>query len=183
LNTHSPLEIAITMEPFENINLSARLTGFIERALKTRVGSRLFNSNALELLDSASVNVAKLDRNVLDLLMKWSQLFFNCGDEDSPYCDHGLQNINKLLLQLRLNGYGPNAIAQYIDKNFGFSAYPGDILRWLESLLHRLEGVNKIVSALDAVDTENQINIIIESIEDPDKVLKAETLEVFKFPL
>ena len=184
LKSHSALEIAILMEPFENIHLAPRLIGFMEKALKTRVSSRLFNSSALELLDSASVRVAKLDKHVLATLMQWSQLFFNCGCPDTPYCDHGVINVNKLLLQLRFNGYGPKAISSYIEKKFGLYAYPGDILRWLESLLHRLEGIQKITAALSDHDTENQVNLIIGSLEDPAKIsIQDERLQIISHPL
>jgi len=172
------------MEAFENIHLAPRLIGFMERALKTRISSRLFNSNALDLLDSASVKVGKLGKQVLDTLMRWNQIFFNCGCPDMPYCDHGVINVNKLLLQLRFNGYGPKAISSYIEKKFGLYAYPGDILRWLESLLHRLEGIQKITAALADYEAENQINVIIGSLEDPAKIsIQEERPKLFSHPL
>jgi helicase len=180
----NPIEIAIKMEPFEGIHLSPRLIGFLERTLKTKVTSRLFTSSALDLLDQASIKVQKLDPNVLKILMLWNQLFFNCDCKDRPYCDHGLININKLLIQLHLNKYNPGGITQYIDKKFGLYAYPGDILRWLESFLHRLEGIKKVVTALEIESiVQNRIGVMIKSIENPKVEKNIELTPIFPHPI
>ena len=169
INELNPIEIAILMDPFENIHLSPYLIGFLEKTLKTRVPTRLFTSSALELLDQASVKVQKLDKAAVELLVAWNKYFFNCECEDSPYCNHGLINVNKLLISLRTKRGSPEAIARIIDKDYGLYAFPGDILRWLESIIHKLEGIKKVTSAVK-IDMSEQLAIIEGAIQDPDQL-------------
>ena len=169
INELNPIEIAILMDPFENIHLSPYLIGFLEKTLKTRVPTRLFTSSALELLDQASVKVQKLDKVAVELLVAWNKYFFNCECEDSPYCNHGLINVNKLLISLRTKRGSPEAIARIIDKDYGLYAFPGDILRWLESIIHKLEGIKKVTSAVK-IDMSEQLAIIEGAIQDPDQL-------------
>lgn len=175
-----PLDIAVLMEPFEGIHLAPYLMGFLEKALKTRVSSRLFSSNVLELLDSASVRVGKLDKQALNILVRWTQLFFNCEHKDKPYCDCGLVNVNKLLVQLRLEGYTPEAISNEIQRSYGLYAFPGDLMRWLESLLHRLEGIGKVAQAVRA-DAAEQVQQVTRQIQNPQPHKEAPVV-VFHLP-
>lgn len=175
VNELNPIEIAILMDPFENIHLAPYLIGFLEKTLKTRVPTRLFTSSALELLDQASVKVQKLDKAAVELLITWNKYFFNCECDDSPYCNHGLINVNKLLITLRTRKASPEAIARIIEKDYGLYAFPGDILRWLESIIHKLEGIKKVTSAVK-IDMSEKLAIIENAIQDPDEVT-AEKLE------
>ena len=165
----NPIEIAIMMDPFENIHLSPYLVGYLEKSLKTRVPTRLFTSSALELLDQASIKVQKLDKAAIELLIMWNKHFFNCECDDRPYCDHGLINVNKLLVSLRTQRLSPEAIARVIDKDYGLYAFPGDILRWLESIIHKLEGIKKVTSAVK-IDISEKLALIEEALQDPDKI-------------
>ena len=143
--------------------------------------TRLFTSSALELLDQASVKVQKLDKAAVELLIAWNRFFFNCDCEDRPYCNHGLINVNKLLINLRTQRASPEAIAKIIEKDYGLYAFPGDILRWLESIIHKLEGIKKITEAVK-IDMSERLAIIEEAIQDPNKVTeeKLQELEVLK---
>ncbi len=169
INSLLPIEIAILMDPFENIHLAPYLIGFLEKSLKTRVPTRLFTSSALELLDQASVKVQKLDKTVVELLIAWNKYFFNCNCEDRPYCNHGLINVDKLLITLRTRKGSPEAIAKIIEKEYGLYAFPGDILRWLESIVHKLEGIKKITSAVK-IDVSEKLEVIESAIQDPDAI-------------
>ena len=169
VNDLNPIEIAILMDPFENIHLAPYLIGFLENSLKTRVPTRLFTSSALELLDQASIKVQKLDKAAVELLIAWNKYFFNCDCDDSPYCNHGLINVNKLLISLRTRKASPEAIARIIEKDYGLYAFPGDILRWLESIIHKLEGIKKITSAVK-IDISEKLAIIEGAIKDHDEV-------------
>ncbi len=175
INELNPIEIAILMDPFENIHLAPYLIGFLEKALKTRVPTRLFTSSALDLLDQASIKVQKLDKAAVELLVAWNKYFFNCECEDSPYCNHGLINVNKLLINLRTKRASPEAIARIIEKDYGLYAFPGDILRWLESIIHKLEGIKKVTSAVK-IDISEKLAVIEGAIQDPNSVTQ-ETLE------
>jgi helicase len=167
-NNMNPIEIAILMEPFENIHLSPYLIGYLEKTLKSHVPTRLFTSSALELLDQASIKVQKLDKTAVEILIVWNKTFFNCECSDRPYCDHGLINVNRLLINLRVKKLSPEAIARVIEKDYGLYAFPGDILRWLESILHKLEGIKKVTAAVK-IDISEKLAIIEDAIQDPDK--------------
>ncbi|MFW9930123.1 MAG: DUF5814 domain-containing protein, partial [Candidatus Thorarchaeota archaeon] len=157
------MEIAILLDPLENIHLTPKVVGYLERSLQTRVKTRLFNSNALDLVDKVSELVKKLDPKVMQILIKWFQDFFNCKCRDKPDCDCGKVNVNKKLLEYRLLGLSPNAIAKKLNNEYGLYIYPGDLLRWLESILYKLEGIEKIILALNH-ETED-IRIIIRAIQ------------------
>ena len=176
-NNLNPIEIAILMDPFENVHLAPYLIGYLEKALKTRVPTRLFSSSALELLDQASVKVQKLDKAAVELLIAWNKYFFNCDCEDRPYCNHGLINVNKLFITLRMQKLSPEAIARVIEKEYGLYAFSGDILRWLESIIHKLEGIKKVTSAVK-IDLSEKLAVLEEAIQDPDATTEEKLQEL-----
>jgi helicase len=181
LKTLQQIEIAILMEPFENIHLSSYLHSYLEKTLKNRISTRFFSSNVLDILDSASVKAQKLDKKSVNFLIQWSQEFFNCGCEDMPYCNHGLINVNKKLLDLRIRGNGPESITRILEKDYGLYAFSGDVLRWIESILYKLEGIKKISLAVNKkVSKEDEIglDIIEEAIQDPKQVSKEKLDEI-----
>ncbi|MHA2105252.1 MAG: DUF5814 domain-containing protein [Candidatus Hodarchaeales archaeon] len=165
------IDIAILLDPLENIQISSRIVGMIERSLQTRVKTRLFNSNALDLIDKMGEVAEKLEPKAIQLLTKWFVELFNCKCKDKPDCDCGKVNVNKKLIEYRLMGLSPSAIAKRMDKEYGLYVYPGDLLRWLESVLYKLEGIQKIAKALNHETVEIrkitraiQIGISLEEI-------------------
>lgn len=169
LNKKDPIDIAILLEPFESIQLSSQLIGYLEQVLQTHIPSRLFNNSALELLDEASIKVEKLDPKVTTILTTWAKEFFNCNCKDRPYCDDGMININRKLLELRTFGNSPDRIAKIFDRYYSLNIYSGDLLRWLETILYKLEGIEKIATAV------RKDTILIRQIAKA--IQKGETLE------
>ncbi|HKZ40142.1 MAG TPA: DUF5814 domain-containing protein, partial [Candidatus Hodarchaeales archaeon] len=146
-NGRGPLDIAIMLDPLENIHLSPQIIGFLERGLGTRVKTRLFSSNVLELFHRTSGKLEKLDPKVVGILTGWYKQFFNCKCSDRPYCDCGMININRKLLEYRMDGNSPAIIAKRLSAEHNFSIFAGDALRWLESIIYKLEGVRSIAGA------------------------------------
>ncbi|OLS22936.1 MAG: putative ski2-type helicase [Candidatus Heimdallarchaeota archaeon LC_3] len=143
------IDIAILLDPLENIHISSTIVGLLERSLQTRVRTRFFNSNILDLINKMGEKSDKMEPKALQILISWFQMFFNCKCKDKPDCDCGKVKVNNKLIEYRLLGLSPGRIAKKIDIEYGLYVYPGDLLRWLESVLYKLEGIEKIATALE----------------------------------
>ena len=51
--------------------------------------------------------------------------------------------------------------------HFELLVYPGDVLSFLNTLIHELEGIQRIATATGRIKMGNKISILIEEIESP----------------
>ncbi len=162
-----PLDIALELEPFESIHLSPKLHGYLERTFRTKFGTRLLTGPALDIMDEAQRSDeagVNLDKWILEMFAFWAKKFFVCRCEERPYCDCGRSKINKEIVRLRIKGLDPVQISITLRRTYEFSAYPGDIFKWLDSILYRLDGIRRISRALNV---PLQIGKLIRQIENP----------------
>jgi len=166
-----PLDLALKLEPFESIYLSPRLHGYLERTFRTRFGTRLLTGPALDIMEEASTSDdagVNLDDWLLEIFAKWNLKFFNCGCEERPYCDCGRLKINREIIRLRLSGLDPVQISLAIRRAYELSAYPGDVYKWLDSVLYRLEGIRRVGKAINRFP---RIGKLIRQIENPGRFM------------
>ncbi|MFX0113649.1 MAG: DUF5814 domain-containing protein [Candidatus Hodarchaeota archaeon] len=167
----NPLDIALQLEPLESIYLSPRLHGYLERTFRTRFGTRLLTGPALDIMNEASRSDdagVTLDDWILEIFSRWSLRFFNCGHEDKPYCDCGRLKINREIVRLRKAGLDPSQISLSLRRTYELSAYPGDIFKWLDSVLYRLDGIRRVGKAIGQYPL---IGLLIRQIENPRRFL------------
>ncbi|MFW9914668.1 MAG: DUF5814 domain-containing protein [Candidatus Thorarchaeota archaeon] len=175
LNERNPLDIALELEPLESIYLSPRLHGYLERTFRTRFGTRLLTGPALDIMEEASRSddaEVNLDEWILEVFGKWSIHFFNCRCEDSPYCNCGRLKINREIIRLRKSGLDPVQISLALRRTYELSVYPGDVFKWLDSILYRMDGIRRVGRA---INHPARIGKLIRQIENPRRFLSETT--------
>ncbi len=168
-STYDVIDIAIMLEPFENVYLTAKLQEEINSAFRTHMPTRLFSGVFSEISDAShpKTGVGRLPQWVFEVFSKWTTTFFNCGCRDYPECDHGKVSLGRWLVEKRKEGLNPSGLAQKLHDDFELWAYPGDIFSWLDSLIHSLKAVQRIANVAGKTDLHVQIEDQIARIERP----------------
>ena len=168
-SSYDVTDIAILLEPFENVYLSAKLQEEVNSAFRTYMPTRLFSGVFNEISDASrpESGVGRLPQWVFEVFGKWTTTFFNCGCRDYPECDHGKISLGRWLVEKRKEGLNPSGLAQKLHDEFELWAYPGDIFSWLDSLIHSLKAVQRIANVAGKTDLHVQIEDQIARIERP----------------
>jgi helicase len=167
--SYDVLDIALMLEPFENIYLSNKLQEEINSAFKTFMPTRLFSGvfGEISSLTKPGSGAGRLPPWVFEVFGKWATTFFNCGCRDFPECDHGKIKLGRWLIEKRYEGYNPSGLAARLHKDFELWAYPGDLFSWLDSLIHSLKAVQRIADVAGKTDLTEEIEDQIARIERP----------------
>jgi len=162
-------DIAIMLEPFENVYLSAKLQEEINSAFRTHMPTRLFSGVFSEISDASKPKggAGRLPQWVFEIFGKWTTTFFNCGCREYPECEHGKIRLGRWLVDKRKEGFNPSGLAQKLHDDFELWAYPGDIFSWLDSLIHSLKAVQRIANVVGKTDLSVAIDEQITKIERP----------------
>ncbi|MHA1822173.1 MAG: DEAD/DEAH box helicase [Promethearchaeota archaeon] len=146
-----PLEIAMELNPFNNIYVSNAVSNEIKKASRGKVNTnQLFSNSTLSLL-SADLYHSKrsLSKYIIDVISVWTKEIFNCGHKDSPYCNCGRKNIERRILEYRLLGDYPQAIIKKLNKELFLKVYMGDLFDYFDSLIHNLKIIYKIGKSIE----------------------------------
>lgn len=167
--SYDVLDIAIMLEPFENVYLSSKLQEEINSAFRTHMPTRLFSGVFSEISDVSKPGsgAGRLPQWVFEVFGRWATSFFNCGCRDFPECDHGKIKLGRWLVDRREEGLNPSGLAGRLHDEFELWAYPGDLFSWLDSLIHSLKAVQRIASVAGKIDLSEEIDSQIARIERP----------------
>ena len=81
--------------------------------------------------------------------MKLIKDIFNCKCKDNPYCDCGRLNLEKIILRLRLeNKMHIEDICNYLEQEYKIVLMKGDLINFLEEVIHSLESIKDISDGL-----------------------------------
>ena len=161
-------ELSIMFHPLTNVYLSPRLQAEIEHSLRTHFATRLFSGPVLDLMSARSRRaIKKLPRWVLQTFSKWNLKFFNCRCKESPFCDHGMWTLSRMVLDLRYQGLTPSQISSHFLKQYELFIYPGDCFDFLEQQVHVLEGIRRIAETLGRYELADSAERTIARIERP----------------
>ncbi|MHA1655389.1 MAG: DUF5814 domain-containing protein [Candidatus Heimdallarchaeota archaeon] len=164
----SPLEIAVAFEPFTAVFLNSKIQAEIEKTLKSGyIGSNLFSGSVLEYMQSALEKRANLPNLVVQTFAKWSKDIFNCKCLENPWCGCGEKELSRKIVELRLQNKNLRKIATELSTNYNLYAYPGDIYRWFDTLIHHLRAVAKLALVFDERKTMKLALNTIKMIEKP----------------
>ncbi len=156
--------IAIDLAPFTAIHLSPRAQAELEQALKYRLPSRFLSDGVLEGITQGANLGGTFSKSLTQRMKKWQSEFLDCQCRENPYCDHPLQKITKVMIDLRKEGLGPVEINYELIKRYDLSAFPGDIFSWLEEFVHAIETISRIAKALNLNDKMQEIADLKEGI-------------------
>ncbi|MCG3217921.1 MAG: DEAD/DEAH box helicase [Candidatus Heimdallarchaeota archaeon] len=167
LKKRKPLDIAVELVPFEAVYLNSKLYAAVERALKIHMSSRLFSSSVLDILMGGSVRLDSIDEWIMRVLQKWTQEIFTCRHKENPFCNCGVLNLSKLIAELRMSGMNPSKLTLELRNRWQLTAYPGDLLRWLDELIHQLDAVRKLAKVVGDQEKQQEANMLASELERP----------------
>ncbi len=160
--------LSVRLEPLRNVYLSPRLQSEIERAFRTRFATRLFAGAVLDLMSTRrSRRVSRLPRWILNQFSKWTMDFFNCRCKENPFCDCGIWNVSRVVLELRYKGLTPSQINSTFLQEYELFVYPGDIFGFLDNQVHILQGIQRVAEVIGRYELAEHASQVIESIEHP----------------
>ncbi len=167
--THDVFDIAISLEPFQNVYLTNRLQAEVNSAFRTHMPTRLFSgifSDVTSLRGSGGA-AGRLPNWVFEVFSRWIKDFFSCGCQDYPECNHGQIRFGRWIVDCRKEGLNPSGIAKRLKSEYELWVYPGDIFTWLDTLIHNLKAVQRIAEVAGETDVNVEIEEQIERIERP----------------
>lgn len=163
------IDIAIGLEPFENVYLTNKLQAEVNSAFRTFMPTRLFSGvfSDITSLRGSQGAAGRLPKWVFEIFGKWISEFFNCGCKDYPECNHGQIAFGRWIIEQRKDGLNPSGIAKKLKDDFELWVYPGDVFSWLDSLIHGLKAVQRIAAVAGETDIGIAIDDQIARIERP----------------
>jgi superfamily II helicase len=126
--------------------------------LETRVPKSAFSGATLDLLFGGE-GLSKLDDATRERALDFAEDFLDCDCDSNPYCGHPERKFLAYLLDLRAQGLGPEAIVDVMGEDYMVSAYPGDVLSFLDDSVRSLDAA----AELAAVEGNEEMETAIES--------------------
>ncbi|MFW9923421.1 MAG: DUF5814 domain-containing protein, partial [Candidatus Thorarchaeota archaeon] len=83
------------------------------------------------------------------------------------WCACGEQSISRLIVKLRLENNNLRKITGELTERYNLYAYPGDIYRWFDTLIHHLRAVAKLALVFEERNTMKLALNTIKLIERP----------------
>ena len=115
----------------------------ISSQLDQRIPRRVFAGATLDVLFTGA-DVEKLDDSTRDQVMAFATDFIDCGCQGAPHCGHPERAFLRYVLELRAEGFGPEAIVDAMEAEYGVTAYPGDVLSFLDEAVRQLDAMESI---------------------------------------
>jgi superfamily II helicase len=111
--------------------------------LETSFPKSAFAGATLDLLFTGD-SLAKLDSTTRDRVLDFAEDFLDCDCEAHPYCGCAERKFIQYLLELRAQGFGPDAIVDVMGDDYMLYAYSGDILSFLDQSVRTLEAAEAL---------------------------------------
>jgi superfamily II helicase len=106
----------------------------------------------------------KLDDATRDRAHAFAEDFLDCDCESNPYCGHPERKFVRYLLELRAEGFGPDAIVDVMGEDYGLYAYSGDVLSFLDGAVRTLEAAESLTDVEERSETHREIREARESL-------------------
>ena len=118
--------------------------------LETHIPRGAFSGATLDLLYGGEFD--KLDDSFRDHVVAFVEDFLDCDCDSNPYCGHPERKFVRYLLELRADGFGPQAIVDQMGADYGLYAYSGDVLSFLDDAVRTLDAAESLAEVEDATD-------------------------------
>lgn len=119
----------------------------LEQQLDRSVPRNAFHSASLDLLYGGE-GFESLDNRTREQLLEFVDAFMDCGCRDAPYCGHPERKFMQYVLELRLEGLDPGDIVEAMERDYGLTAYRGDVLEFLDNVVRYLDAVEDVADTL-----------------------------------
>ncbi|MFX1311977.1 MAG: DEAD/DEAH box helicase [Promethearchaeota archaeon] len=164
----SPLEIALDLKPIKNVYLAKSVVADLAKNVNMKYYSNnLFSASVLSLMNAEYVKKRKtFSQEFIDFVLKWLSDIFNCNCKDSPYCDCGRLNLERLILNLRIKEkFTIEEICNFFEDKYKIIIFKGDIIDYLENLIYSLESIKNILEGIFNSNYKKDINDIPNLID------------------
>ena len=100
-----------------------------------------------------------------------SKEIFTCNCKDKPYCDCGRLNLERILLNLRIeDGLSIGEMSTFFEEEYKILIFKGDIIDYLENLIYSFESflnISKGITIDPSYQEElNEIPKLIQKIKN-----------------
>jgi len=165
--------IVLELKPLKNVYLSKAVVADLSKNVNMKYFSNnFFSSSVLSLMDANYIKKrSKFSRDFINLVLKWINDIFNCSCEENPYCDCGRLNLEKMILDLRIEeGFSVEQIHNYLEDYYKILVFKGDLIDYLESLIYSFESIKNIAQGVQNLDSSykrelEEIPEIVEKIK------------------
>jgi helicase len=167
-------DIVLELKPLRNVYLTKKVVADLSKHRAAKYSSNnFFSASVLSLMDANYVKKRKsFSDEFIEYVVKWTQDIFNCDCKDKPYCECGRVNLERLILNLRIeNRFSIGEISEYLEEELKILIYKGDITDYLENLIYSFESILNISRGISNLDSEyekelSEIPVIIENIKN-----------------
>jgi helicase len=165
------IDIVLELRALKNVYLTKKVVADLSKHRAARYSSNnFFSASVLSLMDANYVKKRKsFSDEFIKYVIKWTGEIFNCDCKDKPYCECGRINLERIILNLRIeNKLSIREISEYLEEELKILIYKGDITDYLENLIYSFESIlniSKGISNLDS-DYEREISEIPNIIEN-----------------
>ena len=129
--------------------------------LETSFPKSAFAGATLDLLFTGD-SLAGLNETTRDRVLDFTEDFLDCDCQSNPYCGCAERKFIRYLLELRAQGFGPDAIVDVMGDDYMLYAYSGDILSFLDQSVRTLEAAE----ALADINTDDRSEAIRQAKRD-----------------
>ena len=158
----SVITIALDLKPIKNVYLSKGIVADLAKNVNMRYRSNnLFSGSVLSLMHADSIRKRKtFSQEFIEFISKWVSEIFNCSCKDSPYCDCGRLNLEKIILNLRVeHKLTIEEICRYFVEEYKIVIHKGDMIGYLENLIYSLESIKNILEGIFDLDSKYKLEI------------------------
>jgi helicase len=151
------LNIILELKPLKNVYLSKSVIADLSKNMNMKYFSNnFFSASVLSLMNADYVRKRKkFSQEFIDYVSKWTTDIFNCTCKDTPYCDCGRKNLEKILLTLRIEDkLSVEEIRDYFEEKYKIMIFKGDIIDYLENLIYTFESISHIAKAIENIDSQ-----------------------------
>ncbi|TFG23516.1 MAG: DEAD/DEAH box helicase [Promethearchaeota archaeon] len=167
------IELALELKPIKNVYLSKKVVAELSRNINMRyMSNNFFSASVISLMNAEYVRTRKsFSRDFIELIMRWINDIYNCDCKDSPYCDCGRINLEKIIFDLRTKEIlSISQISQYLAEEYELLVFKGDLIDYLENLIYSLESIKNISEGIkhlpkNYLEDLSNIPSIIEKIK------------------
>jgi helicase len=168
------VDIVLELKPLRNVYLTKKVVADLSKHRAAKYSSNnFFSASVLSLMDANYVRKRKsFSDEFIEYVLKWTQEIFNCECKDKPYCECGRINLERIILDLRIEKrLSISEISEYLEEELKILIYKGDITDYLENLIYSFESILNISQGIPNLDSEYekeifQIPKIIENIRN-----------------
>jgi helicase len=144
-----PIAIVSNLEFFNSVYF--KYAARISTALGINLPSRVFQGASIDILFDGE-NLDQLDITIRDQVFDFASDFLTCSCRDSPHCGCAERKFSEKIIATRAEGYDPAGIVRKLEDRYGVTAYPGDILGYLDNAVRNLDAVEMIAKVYSKKD-------------------------------